>query len=312
MDEETPLLGLAAYRDWILLAEYLDGSMLYNAVPFKAAEILGIPYTNHVIPVDVSINNEYHGLYTFMEHKEVGPNRIDIGENGLLLELDNNMDEDWQFHSAAYNLPVMISYPKSKDINQGLFEEIKQDFENFEALVYADEFPNNNYLDYFDAQAYVDYMIVYQLTLNTEINLPRSTYINKLEGGKYRMGIIWDFDFGFGFSFDLDTHYKISTATKPLFWDSNEPGTRFFSRFMEDPQIKSLFKERWNWFRSNGFKQVKDNVRQHSEMIKHSVPKDHKLWGTRGSTGDSKKDLDKILNWLDARADYLDTYANEL
>src|SRR5699024_8117705 len=44
LEEKAPLFGLAPYKKWILLNEYLDGSMLYNAIPFKTGELLGMPY----------------------------------------------------------------------------------------------------------------------------------------------------------------------------------------------------------------------------------------------------------------------------
>lgn len=310
LDEETPLLGLAAYRDWILLAEYLDGTLLYNSIAYKTGELLGLPYTNQIIPVDVTINGEYRGVYAFTEHKEVGPNRIDIGNDGWLLEMDTDMDEDWVFYSKGIELPVMIQYPKSKDMTEELFNTIKTEFETMEELIFSESFPNNNYLDYLDALSFVDYLIVYQLTLNKEINIPRSTYINKLSGGKFRMGIIWDFDWGFGYHLDKQ-HYSPATATASLF-DSQKPGRLFFDKVLQDPHIKELYKERWEWFRSNAFEQVKQNVREYSAKISPSQPKDHKIWGERGSSGNNKDDLKRVLDWLDARAEYLDRYANEL
>ncbi|MCK9291985.1 MAG: CotH kinase family protein [Bacteroidales bacterium] len=306
---KAPLLGLPAYKDWVLLAEYLDGSMLYNSVPFKAARQLGIPYTNHIIPVELTINNVYKGVYAFTEHKEVGVGRIDIGKNGLLLELDNNYDEDWKFQSNYFGLPVMIQYPKSKDMNNERLAAIRADFETFESLVFDDSFPDNNYLDYIDDQAFVDYLIVYELTLNQEINHPKSTYINKLAGGKYRMGIIWDFDWAYGFKPETG-HYYEQTATWPLFVDISYPGTLFFKRLMEAPHMQQLFKERWNWFITYKYRELKEYVRVYAYTIQPALANDHDLWGPRGSTGNTEQDLQKILNWLEARKNFIDSNIN--
>lgn len=198
LNSKASLMGLPEYKNWVLLNEYLDGTMLYNSIPFKVGHLLEIPYTNTMIPVELTINGEYWGVYAFTEHKEVGEGRIDIGGDGVLLELDSYYDEDWKFKSDNYSLPVMAQYPKSKNVTNGQFDVIRQDFNTFEQLVYDSSFPNNNYGDYFDDLSFVNYMIVYELTLNMEINHPKSTYMNKLAGGKYRMGIIWDFDWGYG------------------------------------------------------------------------------------------------------------------
>lgn len=311
LDEAASLLGLAPYRKWILLNEYLDGTMLYNSIPFKTGELLGMPYTHNVIPVQVTFNDEYRGVYAFMEHKEVGEERIDIGDDGLLLELDAYFDEEWQFYSDKYELPVMLQYPKDDDMTQNEFEGIKNDFEEFEALVYDSSFPDNDYLDYFDDESFVNYMIVYTLTANEEINHPKSTYINKPAGGKYRMGILWDFDWGFGYE-ENGSHYQMNTAANPLFWNDSNPGTDFFSRLLEDPHIQELLKEQWSRFKDNKYAALRDHVKHYSEIIRLGLEKDHGIWGKRGSTGDPDQDLQKVLNWLDARVDYMDGYINSL
>lgn len=311
LESKAPLMGMAPYKTWILLAEYLDGSLLYNSIPFKAGEMLGMPYTHHIVPVELTLNGEYQGFYAFTEHKEVGADRIDIGEDGWLLELDVYFDEPLQFKSEYYDLPVMIQYPKYKNMEeeeaQDVLQEIRSDFEALEELVYREDFPDNNYLEYFDADSYVDYMIVYQLTANQEINHPKSTYIHKKANGKYRMGIIWDFDWGFGFS-PGEGHYRIETADRPLFSDDDRPGSLFFRRFMEDPYVRELLKERWLWFRDHKYSALKDHVSQYSMLVRQAYEKDHEIWGDRNATGDPEADLQRVLTWLDARARYIDSY----
>ncbi len=303
LTEKASLFGLPAYSNWILLAEYLDGTMLYNSMPFKTAHLLDIPYTNHIIPIELVINGEIQGVYAFTEHKEVGEGRIDIGKNGWLFELDETMDEDWQFVSSAYELPVMIQYPKSKNMTETLFDEMKTDFEQLEALVFDDSFPNNDFLNYFDDLAFINYMIVYQLTLNQEINIPRSTYMNKPAGEKYQMGIIWDFDWGFGYSL-TNTHYDLATATAPLFW-GGKPGSEFFEKIFNSPHMRTLFKNRWEWFINHKYDELKEHMSLYAEIIGPSLERDHEIWGERGSSGNSKEDLQKVFDWLDTRVAYV-------
>jgi len=286
--------------------------MLYNSIPFYLADKLGLPYCNTIIPVELFLNREYQGMYVFSEHKEVGPGRIGLNtDEGLLLELDAYFDEEWQFKSDEYKLPVMVKYPK--EMNDTKLNTIKVDFNTFEALVHADSFPNNNYLELFDADAFVSYMLVYELTKNGEINHPKSTYINKEnKEGKYRMGIVWDFDWAFGFNSSTATHYNISSANSPLLSNPDsadaKPGTIFFSRIMSDPKIKKLFKEKWEEFRIDGYDELIEHVRDYSDLIEKAVARDHTVWDKRGSSNDPKKNLNKTLNWLDARATYLDKY----
>ena len=120
--------------------------MLYNSIPFGTAYLLKLPYSNHIFPVDVTINGQYRGLYILTESLEVGKGRIDIGEDGTLLELDSYYDEKWKFISGKFKLPVMVKYPEEEDMTDEKLTEIKGDFEALEKLIYATDFPNNNYL----------------------------------------------------------------------------------------------------------------------------------------------------------------------
>lgn len=311
LESKEALMGLYPAKKWILLAEYLDGSMLYNSVPYQAGHLLEMPYTNHIIPVEVTINDEYQGLYAFTEHKEVKEGRIDIGKEGWLLELDSHYDEPLKFKSNKYQLPVLIQHPDYDDLSAEeageVLAAVKTDFEALEQLIFDKSFPNNNYLDYFDALAYVNYIIVYQLTRNAEINAPKSVYIHKKKDGKYSMGIIWDFDWAFGYH--QNRHYEVSTAKGSLFRASNEPGARFFSRIMEDPDIQNIFKLRWNWFRANKYEELKDYIKQYAQQVAQAYDPDHEIWGLRGADGDFEKDLERLLTWLDARAAYIDNLA---
>lgn len=306
LDKKASLMGLPAFKDWVLLNEYLDGSMLYNAIPYKAGQLLGIPYTNTIIPVELTINGEYRGVYAFTEHKEVGEGRIDIGDDGLLLELDEYYDEDWKFKSKNYDLPVMIQFPKSKNMSRDLLVEISKDFNNMESLVAAESFPNNNYLDYFDDESFVNYMIVYQLTLNEELNHPKSTYMNRLAGGKYRMGIIWDFDWAYGFEYH-NKHYMTDRANKSIFWTGDKPGTKFFGRIMEDPHMKSLFKERWESFKKDNMDELKEYVEEYAAIVALALERDQKVWGARnGASTDAEINLNRLMQWLELRSNYID------
>ena len=160
-----------------LTANYIDGTHLLNAVGMKIGQFLEMPFTNRILPVEVTINNEYLGLFMLTEQVEAKTNRIDVGDDGMLLNLDTNYDEEWQFKSDAYKLPVTVKYPKSMDADK--LNSIKSQFETLEALVASDYFPNNQYLDYIDDVSIAKYLIVYMLTGNEEINHPKSTYIHK-------------------------------------------------------------------------------------------------------------------------------------
>ena len=55
LNSASPLMDLSAYKKWILLANYLDGSLLMNSIPYKTAHLLEMPLTNHMIPIEFTL-----------------------------------------------------------------------------------------------------------------------------------------------------------------------------------------------------------------------------------------------------------------
>jgi hypothetical protein len=305
LDTKASLFGLSAERDWVLLANYLDGTHLLNAVAMKMGHLLNMPYTNNIIPVEVTLNGEYQGCYMFTEQIEVESNRVNVGKDGLLLELDTQYEDPWQFLSAAYSLPVLVKNPEVK--NETELEAIKTDFEQMESLISSDEFPHTNYWKVIDDEALADYMMVQILTGNEEINHPKSTYMHKTAKGKYKMGPIWDFDWGFGFD-GSDKHFV--RYDEPLFWSSKIEGTNFFSKLMSDPYMKALLRERWANFRNNNLDNLMVFIDDYSNLIKDARQRDYQKW-QRGSEN-QEEGVEKLKTWLKNRAYFMEWYIEQL
>lgn len=85
-DTKRNMLGLndgGEYRNWLLLAEYKDFSMLRNRTALQLAdEILGKDgyYAADSRFVEVSINGEYWGVYLLTEQQQINNGRVEITE----------------------------------------------------------------------------------------------------------------------------------------------------------------------------------------------------------------------------------------
>ena len=107
-DTKRNLFGLNKgnkYKKWVLLADVKDTAMVRNAAAFYLARHL-MPSTVFVpdfTPVHLYLNDQYWGLYTLTEQKEVGKGRVDIKapaadyagtDIGYFFELDNYYTEE--------------------------------------------------------------------------------------------------------------------------------------------------------------------------------------------------------------------------
>ena len=305
LDTKASLLGLAAEKDWILLANYLDGMHSLNAVAMKIGQLLNMPFTNHIVPVEVTLNGQYQGCYMLTEQIEVKKNRVNIGDEGILLQMDKNFDDPWKFKSASYQLPVMIMHPELTTSAQVI--PIKTAFEQLESLIAQSDFPNNNYGDYIDIESVANYFIVYMLTDNEEINHPKSTYLYKTKTGKWTMGPIWDFDWAFAYE---GTQVHFSRPDRPLFWNSSSEGTRFFSKLMTDLRIKTLVKQKWADFKNNHFNELYTYIDDYTFIIEGARNRDYQKW--RRGSGNFKTDVSNLKIWLQNRVNYMNSFIGGL
>ena len=226
--------GLAEGKSWVLLANAQQGSFLTNAIAHKIAAMIGVPYTNHSVPVDLyfvnSKNQEvYKGTYMFTEHRSIGNNSVDINdETGYLLELDTNDkgddkadvisadNDDIYFNSSNIELPVVIKDPDladwatdyGQDAAERRMTDIKTDFNKLTALL-KNKSATADLKSLIDLDIAARYILAYDLSLNNEAGHPKSIFMWKENfwnedgttnpNAKMMFGPVWDFDWAFGY-----------------------------------------------------------------------------------------------------------------
>ncbi len=84
-DSKQAMLGLSgnrAFKNWCLMADYYDGSMLRTFGTFKFASALmeQVYFSSDCTHVEVYINGEYGGVYLLCEQTQIHKYRIDIPE----------------------------------------------------------------------------------------------------------------------------------------------------------------------------------------------------------------------------------------
>ena len=84
-DKKQEMLGLnggKAYKSWVLMADYYDGSMLRTFGTFKFAKALmeSKYYSSDCTHVEVYLNGEYRGVYLLCEQTQMNRGRVDIPE----------------------------------------------------------------------------------------------------------------------------------------------------------------------------------------------------------------------------------------
>ena len=304
LNKKAEICGLGKAKNYVLLANHLDPTLMLNSVAFKIGRLLELPFTNHAIPVDVVLNGIYKGSYLLTEQIEVKENRVDLDENNSVMwELDSYWDEP-KFKSTAFNLPVMVKDP---DLTTEQFEYWKKDFNAFTTQFAKEPLEGNSYVDMIDIESVAKFLITFNLVHNMEINHPKSVFLHKEGNGKYVMGPIWDFDWAYDYE---GTSNHFGRYNTPLFSSSmNGVGTAFFQRFLQDSRVKAIYKRTWQDFKNNKLDALLQYVDDYAVMLKPSVERNSELWENTRSFDTKVKEL---KTWLRNRADYIDSEVSKL
>lgn len=207
-NNRLPLLGMDAHHEWALHGPILDKTLLRNYMWYNiAGEIMD--YAPNVRFCELVINGEYMGVYVLVEIITAGKDgsrlnvSIDAKDNtftGYVLQLDrldgeeNNHLKSFTTYALRTKHKLEIIYPGRGNLNEELYEGIKQDFSAFEKTLYSYDYDNEKYgyKEMIDVDSFVDYFLINEFTCNYDAGW-LSTYMYKDIDGKFRM-CVWDFN----------------------------------------------------------------------------------------------------------------------
>lgn len=214
LEEHTKLFGMKGDKDWILLSDKLDPTMMRTAVALRISRLVSMPWTPKFRMAEVYLNGKYAGLYYLVEQKEADrENKIPISvavpgeteDGGYLLELDNKDDGDSYFISGTFGKMVKYKDPDPNDddagkrMTQAQKQYITDYFNTVEKKLSGRKFTGqDSYKDYIEMDSWIQNFFVHEISMNIDGNMRLSTYFAKDRDTKLFMPMVWDFDRAFG------------------------------------------------------------------------------------------------------------------
>lgn len=188
--KKQSFLGIPKAKKWIFLANYIDRTLIRNAVALEIARNSQFEWTSSGKFTDVFLNGKFLGNYYICEKIQINTNRLNISPNAFLLEFDTHYDETYKFKTALKKFPVNIKNPDNLSNKQ--LNYIQSNLDSIEDFLYTTN--NTQGIEkYLDLQTFAKYFIVYELTQNGEPNHPKSFFMYK-DNGPLKAGPVWDFD----------------------------------------------------------------------------------------------------------------------
>lgn len=213
LESKAKVLGMPKHKRWVLLANWMDRTMLRNSTAFEVAHQVenafadGLGWNPNGYSVEVVMDGRHVGNYYLCEQIKIDGNRVDINDCiediiadgnsnptmadcGYLLEFDDNYDEVDRFRTGR-GLPCMFK-DEVKQYSTEIFNQVQARIEAVEANLEAGNY-EAAYSD-LDINSVIDYFFVQELTFNDEYKHPKSVYMIINGTDKLTAGPVWDFD----------------------------------------------------------------------------------------------------------------------
>lgn len=248
LDEAAELLGLDDNKDWYLLSEYYDKSLIRNQVGMELSRICGMDWTPAMQSVELYVNGAYLGVYTLSEAREISKKKVNIGTEDFYMELEENMDKPVCFWSD-HLLPVTFYKPENPNSTQR--DYVIRRFSDFEKVLYSDDFsdPADGYASMLDVDSAANYYIIEELSKNIDGNMRKSTFLTLGPERPIQFYHVWDFDRAFGNCYYMDQEYPGATNTYEGWFIRNQTlkhNEGWYERLFADPEFVKRLQTRWD------------------------------------------------------------------
>ena len=275
-DKKKSLMDLPEDKSWVLLANYYDATLLRNDLAFfMGNEISTLDWTPHYQQADLILNGQYKGIYQLGEKVKISKKRVNVGDDGFLLEVDAKAEaNEVTFNVTHIGQPINIKEPDVV-VDGEDYNYIVDYLTNADAVLFSENWldAEDGYKKYIDMSSFVDWYLINEIAKNNDAAFYTSCYMNLKRGSKLKMGPLWDFDIAFGGypwpEWAPNVNDVEGYHIKNVGW---------YNRMFQDPFFLSLVKERFNDFYSRK-QDMLDHIDSKAAIIIEKVIEDNKLWG---------------------------------
>jgi len=256
---------------------------------------------------DLSFNNDYDGVYTFMEKISRDGDRVDVERlvdgvttepgisGGYMLKVDRLDPGDNGINAGGRTLGWV--YPKEENVTGPQSNWIRDHINDMQASL-----TTSDYQDFIDAESWIDHHLLNVLTLNADA-LRLSTYFHKKRGQRVEFGPIWDFDRSMGSTDGRDAN--------PLSWTG---GTAYFTfnwwnELFQNENFWQIYIDRYFELRDNEFStaNIHSIIDGMAAELNESQVRNFQRWsGDLPRFGGYEGEVDHLKDWLGDRVNWMD------
>jgi len=339
LDEKVSLLDLPASKNWTMISNYQDKTLLRNDFASKLSEAVGLSANMQTRSVDFWLNGKYWGTYLLTEKIEIEENRINITDFdgtlspekiGYLFEWDGHIQEipdkqrsKWQTIENVFFDPSQDAYfinttgwlvihkPSSVNITSKHLKYLYEYITRLESALESGDYKTVN--KYMDLESFVQWYLVEDIMKNMDAGFWSSCYMYLDGNGILHMGPVWDFDMSLG-------NCNYGNCDTP---DGDYiSGTWYYRHLFRIPEFRNLA-EKILTEKYNAVLSMKEYVADTAKMLEKSLKHNFAVWDILGhSVGANpanvteaktyNEQIDILLNFFDRRLNFVTNYIDSL
>jgi hypothetical protein len=315
-DEKVSLLDMHKDKTWVLIPNYNDKSMLRNSLAFYMSSISHIDYTPECHFIELIFNENYQGTYLLCEKLKIAKHRVNVGDDGFLLEIDSRApgEADARYFEVPHLENVVNIKDPDVEYHDENFRYIKDYITKVDDVLFGSNYtdPDVGWQAYLDMDSFVDWYLIQEIGKNLDGIYDTSCYMHLARGGKLKMGPMWDMDIAFGNIAQVN-----QTCYDPTGFYIN--GVKWYARLFNDPTFVARVKERFNFFYSS-INDILANVNADAQYLKYSVEENddkwHLLntytWSNYNIWGSYQNEVQGLKEWLVTRMEWLKTQFDKM
>ena len=321
-NNNVSILGMPSENDWVLNGLAYDQTGMRDFLSYELSERLG-QYAPRRVYCEVVINNDYKGLYIFLEKIKADKDRVNVVKmdetcnnypevtGGYITKADRADNGDpvaWTMQGygggwwGGSSTTFVHHYPHPEDITTAqhnyihdVFNALASKAGNHDTSV-ASGIPS-----VIDIPSFVDFMMMGEFSSNVDV-YELSTFFHKDRLGKLRAGPIWDYNLAYG-------HDEFGNRSLYYVWqfdNSDNVGPKFWKDLFNTSLFRCYLAKRWFELTEPeqplNYEVLCARIDEIDAWISEGVGRDNQRWHQMNQ---HVSEIQSMKTWIQNRIDWL-------
>jgi hypothetical protein len=308
LDEKFNWATLPHDDDWIINANYIDKTFMRHKISYQLFREMGV---NNIASkckyVNLSLNEDYQGLYVLMEQINGGMVGLDKKDSLAMIFKDPAIFHQGRLSYSEDSLNYYHQkFPKIETVDNAYYlDELKQLLFESSGSTFQ-----KNISHWFDIDNVIDWHILLLFSNNGD-GIMKNFYLYKIDSSTPFRFAIWDYDHSFG----RDGDNELNMMDRPLDCERSI----LLKRLLEWDSYRTRLRNKWLLLRKNNIistEHFQSFVKANNEIIEQELPRNFEKWPLNSNwyydTNNYQNEIEIMLKFVPLRIKQLDDYFSEM